>query len=214
MTMKATLFSLALVCSAGVVPGQAAGQPAAPARQQKIGQIFIVGNEVTRSSVVLEALGLYPGQVLRPEDLRAAEKNLARLGIFTVDPARGIRPTVTVTEGDGEFSDILVWDDEISNILVRVEEAPTGSMRIEPGVGSRGEPVIRVVLEERNFDITRFPTSVDDLLSGQSFRGAGQPFCLTLLEVPLPGLRAPWAYGLLTPEVRSWFREWGQPADR
>src|SRR5262249_5514591 len=31
-------------------------------------------------------------------------------------------------------------------------------------------------LNERNFDITRWPTSFEDLLSGHAFRGAGQEF--------------------------------------
>ena len=35
-----------------------------------------------------------------------------------------------------------------------------------------------IVLNERNFDITRFPTSIDELLSGRAFRGAGQEFRL------------------------------------
>src|SRR5262249_46405428 len=33
-----------------------------------------------------------------------------------------------------------------------------------------------IVLNERNFDITRFPTSFEDLISGNAFRGAGQEF--------------------------------------
>jgi outer membrane protein insertion porin family len=44
------------------------------------------------------------------------------------------------------------------------------------GVNSDAGLTGSVVLNERNFDILRPPTSVDDLLSGRAFRGAGQEF--------------------------------------
>jgi RNA polymerase sigma factor (sigma-70 family) len=78
----------------------------------RVGQIFIIGNEKTRQSVILKQVPIYPGQVLTYPDLKTAEKNLERTGRFVVDPAKGVRPTVTVrdnpTNPDSEFKDIII----------------------------------------------------------------------------------------------------------
>ena len=55
-----------------------------------------------------------------------------------------------------------------------MQEQRTGSLLFGVGVNSDAGLTGSVVLNERNFDITRWPTSVDDLLSGRAFRGAGQ----------------------------------------
>jgi outer membrane protein assembly complex protein YaeT len=139
----------------------------------RVGQIFIVGNEVTRQNVILRQIPLYPGQVLTYPDLKTAEANLNRLGIFT-DPATGAHPSVSVIDPD--------TDSPFKDILVQVQEQRTGSLLFGVGVNSDAGLQGSVVLNERNFDITRFPTSVDDLLSGRAFRGAGQE--LRLEAVP------------------------------
>ena len=65
----------------------------------RVGQIIVVGNEKTPTSVILKKVPLYPGQVLRYPDLRIAEKNLAALNA-----------TIEVIEGSegSAFKDILV----------------------------------------------------------------------------------------------------------
>lgn len=132
----------------------------------KVGQVIVVGNEVTQDRVIRRVLGLYPGQTLRYPELREAERNLARLNIFEVKPDQGIRPTVTVLDPDspGEYKDVLV----------QVKETHTGSFMIGAGVNSDNGIVGSIVLNERNFDIFRFPTSVADIFEGRAFRGAGQ----------------------------------------
>lgn len=133
-----------------------------------VGQIIIVGNEVTRQNVILRQVGLYPGQILTYPDLRMAENNLARLNIFENDREKGIRPTVSVLDND---PDCLVKD-----IVINVQETQTGSLMFGVGVNSDAGLTGSIVLNERNFDILRPPTSFDDLLSGRAFRGAGQEF--------------------------------------
>jgi outer membrane protein assembly complex protein YaeT len=136
----------------------------------RVGQIFIVGNERTRQNVILRQVPLYPGQPLEYPNLRQAERNLQRLGIFESSPDGSVKPTVMVInpESDSDFKDILV----------EVKEANTGSLIFGVGVNSDAGLTGSIVLNERNFDITRFPTSLDDLLSGNAFRGAGQEFRL------------------------------------
>lgn len=131
-----------------------------------VGEVFIVGNTVTQDRVIRRMLGLYPGQVLRYPELRIAERDLARLNIFEVNPEQGIRPTVQALDNPGPMKDILV----------KVQETRTGSLMLGAGVNSNNGLVGSIVLNERNFDLFRFPTSFADFFDGKAFRGAGQEF--------------------------------------
>ena len=134
-----------------------------------VGQIFIVGNERTRQNVILRQLPLYPGQVLTYPDIQQGERNLARLGIFEQN-AEGVHPTVTVLDNP------LDPDNPIKDVLVSVQEASTGSLMFGVGVNSDSGLTGSIVLNERNFDIFRPPTSFEDILNGTAWRGAGQEF--------------------------------------
>lgn len=158
----------------GVVEVQYEIQERPPAT---VGQIIIIGNDVTRDNVIRRQIPLYPGQVLTYPDLALAEANLARLNIFEMDPEKGQRPSLTVLDPDS--------DNPVKDILVQVQEAPTGSLLLGVGVNSDAGLTGSIVLNERNFDICRPPLSLDDLLSGRAFRGRGQEFKLEAV----PGTR-------------------------
>jgi outer membrane protein assembly complex protein YaeT len=134
----------------------------------RVGRVIIVGNTVTKDRVIRKELNIYPGQILTYPDLKLAERNLARRNIFEMNPETGVHPTVEVlpTPNDNEFKDILV----------RVQETHTGSLLFGIGVNSDAGLVGSIVLNERNFDIFRPPTSLADILEGRAFRGAGQEF--------------------------------------
>jgi outer membrane protein assembly complex protein YaeT len=134
----------------------------------RVGNIIVVGNEVTKDNVIRRQIPLYPGQILTYPDLRLAEKKLAQLNIFETNPATGVRPTVTVIDPDS--------DTPFKDVLVNVHETTTGSLLFGVGVNSDAGLTGSIALNERNFDITRWPTSFEDLLSGHAFRGAGQEF--------------------------------------
>lgn len=152
-------------------PGEVAVQYSVQERPPwTVGQIIIAGNDVTRQNVILRQVPLYPGQVLTVPDLQVAEANLARLGIFEGNAETGVRPTVSVIDPDS--------DNPVKDILVQVQEAPTGSFLLGVGVNSDAGLSGSIVLNERNFDITRVPLTLDELLSGRAFRGAGQEFRL------------------------------------
>jgi outer membrane protein assembly factor BamA len=178
--MKERFASLVLLLSAVVCPDRVLGQSGAEAVAPRVGQIFITGITITRQDVILNAVQMYPGTVLRPADLTKAEKNLEQLGLFEIDRARGVRPTLSIV-GEGHFKDILVT----------VQETRTSRLRVMSGVSVVGDGVISLVWEERNFDPLRWPTSLDDLKTGTAFRGAGQVFRLELLQVPVLPLRFP-----------------------
>ncbi len=132
--------------------------------QAYVGEVIIVGNSVTKDRVIRRVLGIYPGQVLRYPELRVGERDLARLGIFDINPELGIRPTVQALESPGPYKDVLV----------KVNETRTGSIMLGAGVSSDSGIVGSIVLNERNFDIFRLPTSFADFFDGKAFRGAGQ----------------------------------------
>jgi len=133
-----------------------------------VGEIKIVGNTSTRENVIRRQLLIYPGQVLTYPDLNRSAANLARLNIFEADPAKGVRPTVEVLDPDSP--------NPVKDVLVSVEETRTGSLLFGLGVNSDAGLTGSIVLNERNFDILRPPTSFDDLLSGKAWRGGGQEF--------------------------------------
>src|SRR5262249_21634020 len=86
--------------------------PRAPAgaeeRPVRGGQIIIVGNKKGSDAEILKAVPLVPGAVLSYPDLRAAERSLARLGVFRT------RPTVTALDPEkgSAFQDILITVEE------------------------------------------------------------------------------------------------------
>src|SRR5262249_15945307 len=86
----------------------------------RVGQVYVIGNEVTKQNVILRQVPLYPGQLLTYPDLRVAERNLARLNIFEMNPENGIRPTVSVLDPEGDCPS--------KDILVNVKETQTGSL--------------------------------------------------------------------------------------
>lgn len=134
----------------------------------RVGGIQIIGNGVTRDNVILRQIPLYPGQILTYPDLRRAEENLARLNIFEANGQTGVRPTLEVLDPES--------DSEFKTILVNVQETRTGSLLFGAGFNSDAGLTGSIVLNERNFDITRLPRSWDDFLAGNAFRGAGQEF--------------------------------------
>ena len=81
------------------------------------------------------------------------------MNIFELKPEEGIRPTVTVLDSPGPFKDILV----------KVQETRTGSVKIGGVITTRGKWMLFAVVEERNFDPLHWPTS------GMTF-GRGGPF--------------------------------------
>lgn len=111
-------------------------------------------------------LQLYPGQTLSYPLVRDGENQLKRLGLFESNAETGVKPTIEVGESDNDFKPITVL----------VKEQPTGSLMFGVGVNSNAGLVGSIVLNEKNFDIGRPPTSLADLFSGKAWRGGGQEF--------------------------------------
>jgi len=64
---------------------------------------------------------------------------------------------------------------------VYVDETQTGRFMLGVGVNSDAGVVGSITVDERNFDILRFPRSFEDFRNGTAWRGAGQRFRLEAL---------------------------------
>ncbi len=128
----------------------------------RVGRVIIEGNEITQDRVIMNQLDLRPGQILQYPKLEDARMRLARLGIF--DPEEPPQVDVLPNELDGTFKDIRV----------RVRETRTGQIVFGGSVNSDAGLTGNIAINERNFDLFRFPTSWDDFRYGRAFRGAGQ----------------------------------------
>jgi outer membrane protein insertion porin family len=134
-----------------------------PAREpDRVGRIIIEGNTVTADRVILNEIGLRPGQILQYPLLEQARLNLMRRGVF--DPENP--PTIEVIPNE--------FDSVYKDIRIRVNETRTGQFLIGAGINSNSGINGNIVLNERNFDILRPPTSWEDVLNGRAFRGGGQ----------------------------------------
>jgi outer membrane protein assembly complex protein YaeT len=134
------------------------GQPS------RVGRVIIQGNDVTQDRVILNQLDLRPGQVLDYTKIDEARMRLARLGIFDAEDPPNVE--VIPNELDSMFKDVRVT----------VKETRTGQFMVGGAVNSDMGFSGNVTINERNFDITRIPTSWDDIRYGRAFRGAGQEF--------------------------------------
>jgi outer membrane protein assembly complex protein YaeT len=158
----------------GIVTVQYEIEERPPAR---VAEVITYGNTRTKQGVIIDELataGVCPGQILSYPALREGERNLAKRGIFKTSPDDTVHPTVTVQNEED--------DNPWKTILVHVEEDNTGSFIIGAGVTSDAGLTGSIVLNERNFDICNPPLSIDDILNGRAWRGAGQE--LRLEAVP------------------------------
>jgi hypothetical protein len=103
----------------------------------RVGEVIIVGNTKTPDAVIRKHIGLFPGQVLDYASLRKAEKALADLKRFVVDPAKGIRPTVVVVERDDA-------DAPFKDIVVTVAELPAGQTPLRQEIGKVAQALEQV----------------------------------------------------------------------
>lgn len=62
----------------------------------------------------------------------------------------------------------------LTDIIVNVQETQTGRFMLGASVNSDAGVTGQIVIDEKNFDWRKIPTSVDDFINGSAFRGAGQ----------------------------------------
>jgi len=70
------------------------------------------------------------------------------------------------------------FDDRSVDIFVDAAEAQTGRLMLGVAVNSDAGLFGQILLDEQNFDWRRWPRSMEDVVSGRAWRGAGQRFRL------------------------------------
>jgi outer membrane protein insertion porin family len=136
-------------------------------KQYKVGMVHVTGNFLTLDRVVRRELrNLRPG---RPYDARELDR-----------AAQRIRATRLFSDVHITVQDPDPANPEYRDLLVEVREANTGSVNFGIAAGSDTGLFGEFSLNQRNFDITDFPESPGELISGRAFRGGGQRFNMTL----------------------------------
>ncbi len=69
---------------------------------------------------------------------------------------------------------------EVRDILAEIKERNTGSVNFGVGLGTDSGVFGEMSVNQKNFDIADSPETLDELLAGRAFRGAGQQFSATL----------------------------------
>jgi outer membrane protein insertion porin family len=117
-----------------------------------------------------------------------APNNVGPIGgpayVGTPAPAAGpgvvVQPNaVVLPDGitpDGVGYQVFPGNEPAIDLEAVVTEAQTGRLMFGVGVNSNAGLIGNIVLDEQNFDITKFPTSWEDFRNGTAWRGAGQRF--------------------------------------
>ena len=125
-----------------------------------LGNFIVKGNKTTRDKVVrrdFDHYGFTPGRLY---DTGAADKGKRRLKSRNFFERVEVRPVGN--------------DPNSRDALVEVSEQLTGIMIFGVGVGSDSGAFGNFSIEERNFDISNWPSDSGELAAGRSFRGGGQ----------------------------------------
>ncbi len=128
--------------------------------QYFLDRLLVKGNIETRDKVVRRAFDYYdftPGELYNTHAQERAEERLYGHGLFE---------NVTVTPVGEEPN--------ARDALVDVTEARTGLITLGVGVNTDSGLMGHFSILQRNFDASRYPRTMGEFFTGQSFIGAGQ----------------------------------------
>ena len=145
-------------------------------KQYYLGRLIIRGNHETQDKVVRRAFDYYdftPGGIYNTD---AMEKGRRRL------------------LGGGFFENLSVLpignDPNYRDALAEVRETRTGLIIFGVGVDTNSGVLGQFAIEQRNFDIAKYPRTMRELFSGDAFTGGGQRMKLSFS----PGTRVTTGY--------------------
>jgi outer membrane protein assembly factor BamA len=104
-----------VLLTASLAAGDSLGAPVANVgrstlaadRTLRVGQIYIEGADDMSASAILNALGFRVGDQIPYRRLRIAERRLADLGLFVVDPSADVRPRILPCQS-GDAADLRI----------------------------------------------------------------------------------------------------------
>lgn len=132
----------------------------------RVGLVNINGNFLTRDKVIRRLVRLRPGHLFDATELAESRRRINETRLFN-DVRITLQPPDPV-------------DPETRDVLVEIKERNTGSVNFGVAVGSDAGVFGELSLSQNNFDVTDWPASLDELISGAAFRGGGQRFNMTL----------------------------------
>jgi outer membrane protein insertion porin family len=135
----------------------------------------------------------YGGQVVRatgPETSQIGSQGVvpAQYSSQVQPPAGSVAPTplsplgplpyysVDPTSPFYAAPELPAYPEGTVDVTIEGQETQTGRLKMGVGVNSDAGVVGNIVIDERNFDWTRLPTSWEDFRDGSAWRGAGQRF--------------------------------------
>jgi outer membrane protein insertion porin family len=130
------------------------------------GLIMIQGNFLTKDKVIRRLVKVRPGRPLDGTLANRAKISIERSQLF--NDAR-----VSIQQPDANAP-------RVRDIIIEVKEKNTGSFNFGAGLASDSGIFGEFSFRQTNFDVADFPLSVEELISGRAFRGAGQGFNITI----------------------------------
>jgi len=137
-------------------------------RQFRIGRVDITGNEQTQDRVIRRVLDEYdfaPG-LLYNADL-APKQGGGKLEEYVQRGALAEQVIINPVEPSSGALDQ-------KDVNVGIKEGQTGSMMFGGGFSSDSDMIGQLIYQQRNFDITDWPDSFGEFITGDAFKGAGQ----------------------------------------
>lgn len=134
-----------------------------------IEKIKITGNDKTKDNVIRRQLTFFPGEHLNISKVKDSQQRLINTGYF--DRESGAPASVTFEPGSKPNT---------QNVLLDVKEGRSGMLRFGGGFGANVGLFGDISYTDRNFDILDLPKDLNDLLSGNAFRGGGHVFNIRL----------------------------------
>ena len=147
-------------------------------QQSKVGLLQIVGNEITKLSVILRYFDLEPDT---PADIHEQRRVPESAGERTREQL--VRSQFFGPLGFPDVQIVLqdpVGDSNHRDVLVSLQEARTANFSIGAAVSSDSGLVGQLSVSENNFDITDFPESWEEFIGRRAFRGGGQRAAISL----------------------------------
>ena len=137
-------------------------------RQFRIGQVNITGNEQTQDKVIRRVLDEYdftPGQLFNAS--LAPKQGGGKLEKYVQRMTLAEEVIISPAAPESGATDQ-------KDINVDIKEGRTGLIMLSGGISSDSDIIGQLVWQQRNFDISDWPESFGDFITGQSFKGAGQ----------------------------------------
>ena len=137
----------------------------------RIGEVVITGNTTIKDNAIRRVLDEEEFEPGAWYDAHAAR------GTGDGELERIVKQTVVT-----ESATITPIGDEpdTRDAVVNITEGQTGSIMLGAGVASDSGLIGSITLDQRNFDITDWPDSFGDFITGKAFRGAGQRMRIAL----------------------------------